>query len=476
VIFLIQSSEQTRKVSLTGEEKYSHIIDCGYDGMTKADCLEAGCDFNKDAATCTTVASDISGQLSCDIHESERIYLEVADHPTSCKERDCCEDPEKEGCYFPTSSLGEQSTNFPHFGPLPTFSIIITCHENDAQFIAGALMSVVNQAYNAWECIIVDDGSKGRECFLAANLFIDKYRLRDRVSNYYKTNGWIADARNYGIEHASGKFILPLDADDYLSPNFLHYAAKALVTDENTELLYADQFFFGKHAKGPRWHLWEHLTVDNAINRGPLPVTTIYTRDLWQKAGGYKRDMIFGNEDYSFWISVLKLHPRAKKLPGISSWYRLKNNAMHSGEDYVTMGLPMLRSHHPELYSYKQISADLGTIFCYLRKAHESSLQDAVRSQPDSCPGWIYLSLLRLGLGHSKQEVLDYLHNGANVCSHAYPRKYFLVVLSWLEKAGHNHESSKIVDSYRQCSQNPSDCVDCVRLFTESMFGMKMDK
>ena len=413
------------------------------------------------------VVPDVNEMLSCDVSISDRVYMDIPDHPTSCEDRFGCRESEDQRCFFPRSSLSGQSSDFPHFGSLPAISVILTCHGDDAQFVTGALASVANQMFKNWECIVVDDGSPERQCFTAVQQFIDRQRLRG-VKNFYKKNGWIADARNFGIERASGTYIIPIDADDYMYPNFLQNVAEALIRDDKIELLYADQMFFGVEASEPLWHLWEHLTIDNAINRGPLPVTTVFTRKLWQMVGGYKRDMIFGNEDYSFWISLLKLRPKTQKVTGFSSWYRIKSGAMHLSSDYRRMGLAMLHTHHPDMYNYAEIREDFATIFCNLKKAHENSLTDAVGSQPESCPGWIYLSLLQLGMDVPRKHVLHTLTDGARKCDQAFSRKWFSVLSLWLEE-GPEAERISLLDSREKCAKTQS-CGLCRKLFKKHIF------
>jgi glycosyltransferase involved in cell wall biosynthesis len=93
----------------------------------------------------------------------------------------------------------------------PTISVI-TPTFNRAHTLPRAIDSVLKQTYQDWELIIVDDGSTDSTKAVAA-------ATKDpRISYFYKENGGPSQARNYGINHAKGKWIMYLDSDDELLP------------------------------------------------------------------------------------------------------------------------------------------------------------------------------------------------------------------------------------------------------------------
>jgi glycosyltransferase involved in cell wall biosynthesis len=95
-------------------------------------------------------------------------------------------------------------------------SVIIPCY-NQAEYLTVAVKSIINQTYNYWECIIIDDGSTDNTCQVAKELCNN-----DKIKYYYKTNGGLSSARNEGMRKANGEFIQFLDADDFLEKNKLH--------------------------------------------------------------------------------------------------------------------------------------------------------------------------------------------------------------------------------------------------------------
>lgn len=89
---------------------------------------------------------------------------------------------------------------------------IITPTFNREHTLQRAIDSVLAQTYQNWELIIIDDGSTDHTRELVGAV-TDK-----RVKYLHKENGGPSKARNYGIEHARGKWIMYLDSDDELLP------------------------------------------------------------------------------------------------------------------------------------------------------------------------------------------------------------------------------------------------------------------
>lgn len=96
------------------------------------------------------------------------------------------------------------------------FSIIIPLY-NKGPLIKRTIDSVLSQNLKDFEVIIVDDGSIDDSA---------KYVLgykEPRIKYYYKDNGGVSSARNYGIKIAQGDWVVFLDADDELCANSLHF-------------------------------------------------------------------------------------------------------------------------------------------------------------------------------------------------------------------------------------------------------------
>lgn len=93
-------------------------------------------------------------------------------------------------------------------------SIIVPCY-NVASYLRRCVDSILNQTYSNFELILVDDGSKDKTGILCDELC----QLDARIKVIHKKNGGLSDARNAGIDIATGDFLAFVDGDDYLEIN-----------------------------------------------------------------------------------------------------------------------------------------------------------------------------------------------------------------------------------------------------------------
>lgn len=92
-------------------------------------------------------------------------------------------------------------------------SVILPVY-NVADYLPYAMESLLNQTYQDFEILLIDDGSTDQ-----SPLLCDQYAAsHDHVYVYHKENGGLSDARNYGVSKAKGEWISFVDPDDYLEP------------------------------------------------------------------------------------------------------------------------------------------------------------------------------------------------------------------------------------------------------------------
>ena len=93
----------------------------------------------------------------------------------------------------------------------PLVSIIVPIY-NVENYLAKCLDSLVHQTYANIEILAINDGSLDR-----STQIIDDYQQKYKsIKRYDKLNGGLSDARNYGIDWASGEYLLFIDSDDYV--------------------------------------------------------------------------------------------------------------------------------------------------------------------------------------------------------------------------------------------------------------------
>ena len=121
-------------------------------------------------------------------------------------------------------------------------SIIIPTY-NRGNLISETLDSILNQTYQNWECIIVDDRSTDN-----TKNVIKSYCLRDNRFRFYerpknRQKGACA-CRNYGFELSRGEFLQWLDSDDLISLNKIEVQVKVLKNKKSNDIVYSKWSYF----------------------------------------------------------------------------------------------------------------------------------------------------------------------------------------------------------------------------------------
>lgn len=114
------------------------------------------------------------------------------------------------------------------------FSIIIPLY-NREEFIVETIESVINQSYQNWECIVVDDGSTDKSCDLVATMASKDSRIK--LYNRKRLPKNANTCRNIGIELSNGDYLIFLDSDDLLLPHCLELRKNHLLKNPNINLL-----------------------------------------------------------------------------------------------------------------------------------------------------------------------------------------------------------------------------------------------
>lgn len=96
------------------------------------------------------------------------------------------------------------------------FSIIVPVY-NVEKYITDCVNSVLDQSFTDFELLLIDDGSKDRSGVLCDELARDD----NRISVFHKPNSGQIETRKFGVEKASGAYILFLDSDDIIARNML---------------------------------------------------------------------------------------------------------------------------------------------------------------------------------------------------------------------------------------------------------------
>ena len=177
-----------------------------------------------------------------------------------------------------------------------TFSIILPVY-NKEEFVAQAIESVLNQEYKNLELIVINDGSTDNSLYIC-----EGYKHQDaRVTIINQENSGVSKSRNVGIEKSNGKYIIFLDADDYL---------KRIFPNGNSRI-------FNRFK-----NLYPKLNGSGQLILKEMYETNIYESSVWTNIYGRefinKNNLFFTNglihEDEEWLIKALLIAKRVKVL------------------------------------------------------------------------------------------------------------------------------------------------------------------
>ncbi|PZX92466.1 glycosyltransferase family 2 protein [Flavobacterium aquariorum] len=203
----------------------------------------------------------------------------------------------------------------------PILSIIIPCYNSEAT-LETTLESVLNQEFQDWEVIIVNDGSIDSTEKIAL-----KWVNQDSRFKYFaKENEGLGKTRNYGIARSKGIFILPLDSDNQLMKDFVQDAIDVFKNKPEIGVIYGDAEYFGE-----RNGLWkvDQYNFNKILAGNYIDACAIYRKKNWVEVGGYDENMPYqGHEDWEFWIALGVLNVEFYHLNKITFKYFVSNSSM----------------------------------------------------------------------------------------------------------------------------------------------------
>ncbi len=198
-------------------------------------------------------------------------------------------------------------------------SIIIPCY-NLGKYLEDAIESVLQQTYQDFEIIVVNDGSDDPYTLQ----LLDK-RKWPKTKIFHTRNMGASYARNYGIEKAQGEFICCLDADDKLHPTYLEKTRSHFLNDTKGEIgivtTWVQEF-------GLSCGIWKTRNYDpvSLLYQNELHVASLFRRQCWVDCGGYSEN-VDGYEDWDFWIKIIACSWKWDVCEEILFFYRKRLNS-----------------------------------------------------------------------------------------------------------------------------------------------------
>lgn len=250
---------------------------------------------------------------------------------------------------------------------LPFVSVVMPVY-NAEKYVLESVQSVLDQSYENYELIIVDDASTDHSIELVTSICKDNSQVKIiRLEN----NGGVSHARNTGINSAKGEYIAFIDSDDIWRPDKLKLQMKfmkannVLFSFTSYEIFHEGSDKENTYVQCPQIVNYQRLLYGN-----PIPCfTVICHRSVFQE----HRFENTRHEDYVLWLQLAKqytLYGFDKDL-GI---YRSHENSVSSNK-LKAAGWVW------DIYRYREKLGFIRSCYCYFRYAINGILKHYVRKK-----------------------------------------------------------------------------------------------
>ena len=192
---------------------------------------------------------------------------------------------------------------------------VITPAYNAAEHIAATIESVLIQNYRNFELIVINDGSTDNTKDIITDFNDNKIRY------FYKENAGPASARNVGIKKSQGSFLIHLDADDMMTPDFIAKHLQEFEMYPEADLVYCDDCLIDENSKPIRVIKRPDYTNRKTLIRDlfhcgfpVVPFRTCIRRSVFDKIGFFDENLRIA-EDYDMMRRFIKYGLKIQHLP-----------------------------------------------------------------------------------------------------------------------------------------------------------------
>ena len=245
----------------------------------------------------------------------------------------------------------------------PKVSVIVPAYDS-AKYLAETVHSVLDQSYDNYEVIVVDDGSNDGTLGVARS-------FEPRIKVLAQPNGGPASARNLAIRNSRGDYIAFLDSDDLWMKDKLEKQIALLEKNSTVGLAYGEALMFAGNNGEIKIKDKIGFTLEPSFRSllfgDYIPNSTVVIRRRCiDKVGllNESRDLI-GVEDYEYWMRVAK-HFTMVGIPRPLAYYRIREgNLMGDGSD-INKGLNLsiaaireIERLYPDLWEEYQVNREM---------------------------------------------------------------------------------------------------------------------
>jgi len=219
----------------------------------------------------------------------------------------------------------------------PLVTVYIT-NFNYERYLQKAIESVLAQSMQDFELFIIDDGSTDN-----SKGIIESYREQEKISIIYQQNKGLNITNNVAMRAANGKYLMRLDADDFLEKEALEKMSLSLEKDEELGLVFPDYYYVD--ADGNRTGIEQRHNFEKEVSLYDQPAhgaCTMIRLEFLKELGGYNESFTC-QDGYDLWIKFITHHKVSNiNIPLFS--YRRHGQNLTSNEDKILKTRKQIKS------------------------------------------------------------------------------------------------------------------------------------
>lgn len=190
-----------------------------------------------------------------------------------------------------TSNVIKNSSN-------PLVTVYVT-NFNYANYIEQSIESVLAQTYKNFELIVIDDGSTDN-----SREIINRYIEKKNIRVIFQENKGLIASNNVAVRAAQGKYVMRLDADDYLDQNALLVLVNAIEKSDDIALIFPDYYYInaeGEVTGQERRHDFQDQVT--LLDQPAHGACTLIRRDCLIEVGGYSPEFTC-QDGWDLWLKL----------------------------------------------------------------------------------------------------------------------------------------------------------------------------
>ena len=256
----------------------------------------------------------------------------------------------KPDCNWPPGAEGRPRNFYaPAEGEHEVVVSVITPAYNSGAVLDETAEAVFGQSLQAWEWIIVDDGSTDPDCLTRLEALAAR-DARVRMTQLSANQG-PAGARNVALQQARGRYVFFVDDDDLIEPTTLEKLVWFLEAYPQLHMTKGSTVHFGAY----RYHDKTSFQAGNLfLHHDPITPRALVRREALLAVGGFDETLVHGMEDWDLWLKLADQGYWGHGIPEFLDWYRRRPDHSDRWSDWTHQGIremrQLMKQRYPRLY------------------------------------------------------------------------------------------------------------------------------